>query len=237
MKKLMTVCLLALFAMMAALPASALAAETPRQHTITVTGHAETSVAPDVAVATFGVLITGTDVETAKRENDRIMHNIYEAMLVTGIDRSKVKTSMFSIQPVFRAENNATADLITGYRVQNTIAVTIEDMSNVSRVIDAAFNAGANQFQGIRFSVKKEQSLRDELLRQALLDGKAKAQLMAETLGEKLGRPVAVNESGHVSPVMLDNARFTKSMAASTPISAGLMTASADVQLVFELIN
>lgn len=234
MKKLLSLCLLTVLTVTLLIPAAAFAAGNSQTHTVTVSGHAEVSVTPDLAIATFGAQTASADVETAKRENDLIMQKIYDAMLVAGIDRSKVKTAMFSVQPVYRSENNNGNETITGYRIQNTISITIEDIKNVSRVIDAAFNAGANQFQGVQFGVKKEQTLRDELLKQALEDGRRKAELTAEALGERLGRPVSVSESGHVSPIMMDSVRF-KSMQAGTPIAAGSITASADVQMVFEL--
>lgn len=234
MKKLSMIALLVLLTIV---PLSSASAAEDSKRVITVTGHAETSVAPDLAIATFGVLTTNEDVDTAKKENDRVMQKIHEAMLITGIDRSKIKTSMFSVQPTYRQETTPGSENITGYRVQNTIAVTIEDMRNISRVIDAAFAAGANQFQGIQFGVKKEQTLRDELLKQALLDGKRKADLIANTLGETLGRPSSISESGHISPVMMDSVRFSKAMSANstTPIAAGSMAASVDVHMIFEL--
>lgn len=231
MKKLSIIALLAVFTLI--LPSAASAAEDAKR-VITVTGHAETSVVPDFAIASFGVLTTSAEVETAKQDNDRIMQKIYEAMATTGIEQAKIKTATFSVQPVYRQENTPGNETITGYRVQNTIAVTMEDLKNISRVIDAAFGAGANQFQGIRFGVKKEQTLRDELLKQALLDGKRKAELMAAALGENLGRPASVTESGSISPVMMDTLRF-KAMSAGSPIAAGSMTASADITVSFEL--
>ncbi|MCX8151508.1 MAG: SIMPL domain-containing protein [Archaeoglobaceae archaeon] len=215
---------------------AALAAEKTVQHTVTVTGHAETSVTPELAIATFGIVSVGNDVEQAKRANDQVMQKIMDGMLLMGIERSKVKTSMFSVQPIYRSESASGTETITGYRVQNNITVTIEDMRKVSRVIDAAFAGGANQFQGIRFGLKQEQSLHDDLLKQALLDGKSKASLIAETLGEKLGRPVSISESAQISPVLTDSVRFSKSMPASTtPLAAGSMTAVVDVLMVFEL--
>ena len=236
MKRSFIICLTFLLVAAAILPAAAATPDTQPQHTITVTGHAEAVVSPDIAVATFGVQTSNADIETAKTENDRIMQAIYEAMLLSGIDRSKIKTSMFSVQPIYKSETGNSAERVTGYRVQNMTTVTIEDMQNIGRVIDTAFQAGANQFQGVRFGLKKEQTFRDELMKQALLDGKRKAEMMAEALGEKLGRPVSITENAYSMPVMAEDARvFSKAYQAGTPISEGTLTANADVHLIFEL--
>ena len=217
------------------LPAAMAAEAVAASRTITVTGQAEISMTPDIAVATFGVTTAGASVEAAKRDNDRAMQNILDSLLAAGLEKSQVQTATFSVQPVYTNDRNGIeSNSIAGYRVQNTISVTMEDISKVSQVIDIAFNAGANQFQGIRFSVKKEDSLKDNLIRQALLDGKRKAAMMAETLDAKLGRPVSVQENGQFSTVMFDSVQI-KRVAASTPIAAGSLTASATVTLVFEL--
>lgn len=215
--------------------ASAAESASAASRTITVTGQAEISMTPDIAMATFGVTTAGTSVEAAKHENDRTMQNILDSLLAAGLEKSQVQTSTFSVQPVYANDKNGgESNSISSYRVQNTVTVTIEDINKVSQVIDTAFNAGANQFQGIRFSVKKEDGLKDNLLKQALLDGKRKAALMADTLDAKLGRPVSIQENGQVSTVMFDSVQF-KRVASNTPIAAGSLTASATVTLVFEL--
>ena len=236
-KFFLTGLLTAVFAAATLLPLpAAMAADTAAaSRTITVTGQAEISMTPDIAVATFGVTTAGASVEAAKHENDRTMQNILDSLLAAGLEKSQVQTATFSVQPVYANDKNGgESNSISSYRVQNTVTVTMEDISKVSQVIDTAFNAGANQFQGIRFSVKKEDGLKDNLLKQALLDGKRKAALMADTLDAKLGRPISIQENGQVSTVMFDSVQF-KRAASSTPIAAGSLTASATVTLVFEL--
>jgi uncharacterized protein YggE len=235
MKKLLGICVITMVVVSLLGPSPVGAAESGK-HVITVTGHAEMSVTPDQALATFGVITINDDVEKAKQDNDRIMQTIFDRMLITGIERSKIKTSMFSVQPLYRSDKTSGIETITGYQIQNTISVTVDDVRKVSQVIDAAFAAGANQFQGIRFGLKKEQSLQDELLKQALLDGKRKAALIAETVGGKLGRPVSITENGQISPLIMDTVRFNKAaLSSTTPVAAGSMTATADVQMIFEI--
>ncbi len=213
----------------------ALAAPAAEQGKITVTGHAETTVAPDLAFVTTGVVTTGTDVEAARGENDRTMRRIIDALVALGIDRSKIVTSQFNLQPLYRNDaRDGGPGTIVGYRLQNTVTVTVEDLGKIGPVIDAAFQAGANQFHGLRFAVKDDGRLHDELLRKAVQDGRHKAAVMTDALGVALGQPLAVAETGSFMPVQADAVRSLK-MAAATPVEAGALTVSVDVNMVFGL--
>ena len=211
----------------------ALAAPVTEQGKITVTGHAEATVAPDIAFVTTGIVTTGADVESARGENDRTMRRIIDALVAQGIDRSKIVTSQFNLQPLYKNDaRDGGLGTIAGYRLQNNVTVTVEDLGKIGAVIDAAFQAGANQFQGLRFAVKDDGRLHDELLRKAVQDGRHKAAVMADALGVALGQPLAVSEEGRFMPVQADAVRSLK-MAAGSPVEAGALTVSVDVNMVF----
>jgi uncharacterized protein YggE len=212
------------------------AAADNNQGTINVTGHAEVAVVPDVATVTTGVVTTGADVEAARSENDRTMRRIVEALISQGIDRSKIATSQFSLQPLYRSDGKeGSQGAITGYRLSNSVTVTVDDLDKVGSVIDAAFAAGANQFQGLRFGLKDDSKLRDELLNKAIQDGKRKAAVMADALGVTLGKPVNISESGRMAPIMNDSVRLMKFSAGSTPVEAGTIILGIDVNMSFAL--
>jgi uncharacterized protein YggE len=227
------VLLAAILFLMAAAPAAAAPDKAPGS--ISVTGHAEATVVPDVAVVSAGIVTVGADVESARSENDRVMRRIIEAVTAQGVARTKIVTSQFSLQPVYRPDNKDGLAAITGYRLQNNVMITVEDLAKVGPVIDAAFGAGANQFGGLRFGLKDDGKLRDELLRQAIQDGRRKAAIIAEALGTGLGQPLSVTESGRVVPMPADNFRLLKAGAGSAPIEAGSLTLGIDVNMVFSL--
>ncbi len=213
-------------------------AEQVERPSVTVTGHAEMAVVPDIAYISLGIVTTASDVAKAKAENDATMNRIYTAVELLGINKEQIQTSGFSIQPQYKQNTkNDDATVISGYRVQNTVTVKVTDFAQISQVIDASSQAGANQINGLRFAVNDESSLKDQLLAKAILDGKHKAALIAETLGGSLGQATSVNLNGYSSP-MSENVRLYKAdMASSTPISAGTLSISADVNMAFQLNN
>lgn len=214
------------------LAGTALAAPAEGARTITVTGHAEAVVAPDVAFVTAGIITAGADAESARADNDRTMRRIIDALAAQGIAKGDIATSQFSLQPIYKNDGkDGSPGAISSYRLQNSVTVKVEDLGKIGPVIDAAFAAGANQFQGLRFAVKDDGRLYDELLRKAVQDGRHKASVMADALGVALGQPLSVSEAGRYMPVQADAMRSYK--AAGTPIETGTMTVSVDVNLVF----
>ncbi len=218
----------------ACLAGPVLAAPADGARTITVTGHAEAVVAPDIAFVTAGIVTTGASAEAARADNDRTMRRIIDALDALGIDKRNIATSQFSLQPIYRNDGkDGSPGAISGYRLQNSVTVKVEDLGKIGPVIDAAFAAGANQFQGLRFAVRDDGRLYDELLRKAVLDGRHKAEVMADALGVALGQPLSVAEAGRYMPVQNDAVRSYKAVAGGSPIEAGTMTVSVDVNLVF----
>lgn len=231
-KRSVSVFLLAVFLIMAAVVPAA-AAE--NKAAITVTGHAETTVTPDVAMITTGIVTTGPDVESARNENNRVMTRIIDSLATMGIDRSKITTSQFYLQPVQRTDRDGGNVVIDGYRLQNNVTVVVEDLGKTGQVIDAAFKAGANQFHSLRFGLKDDSKLREELLKKAVQDGRRKASTIAEALGVSLGQPLSVSEAGSFAPVQADAMRVLKAGAPGTPIEAGSITLGIDVNIVFAM--
>jgi uncharacterized protein YggE len=230
-----TIVTLTVFCLLAAAVSAPALAAPAEQGKITVTGHAEATVAPDVAFVTAGIVTTGTDVEAARGDNDRIMRRIIDALAARGIAKSKIATSQFNLQPIYSNENRDGGPVaISGYRLQNSVTVTVEDLTKIGAVIDAAFQAGANQFHGLRFAVKDDGRLHDELLRKAVADGRHKAAVMAEALGVTLGQPLSVSEAGRYMPMAASDMAL-KSVAGGAPIEAGTLTVSVDVNLVFAM--
>lgn len=209
-------------------------ADTPN---VTVTGHAEMAAVPDTAFISAGIVSLAADVAAAKAENDRLMNNLLTAVTALGIAKEDVRTAGFSVQPQYKqGPKYEELSVITGYRVQNTVTVTVNDFALISPVIDACTQAGANQISGLRFAVRDEAKLKDQLLEKAVLDGKNRAARMAEALGVTLGRPLSVQFTGYTQPAYYDNVRLAKAeFSSSTPVSAGTTTLAVDVNMSFQL--
>ena len=203
--------------------------------TISVTGQAKIATTPNVASFSVGITTVGTSVDLARAENDRIMGRVVDSLIAQGIDRKQITTSQFSLQPLYDNESRVSGQQrISSYRLQNNVSVVVEELPILGTLIDSAFQAGANQFYGLRFGLKNDNNIKDELLRKAVQDGRRKAQIIADALGVTLGQPLSVTEAGNFTPMQADSNLMMKA-ATGTQIEAGTQTVSLEINLVFNI--
>ncbi len=112
---------------------------------------------------------------------------------------------------------------LTGYVANNVVHITLNDLTKVGSVIDAATDAGANEVQDVRFTLSDQQAVRAQALREAVLRAKADAGVLASALDLKVFQ--------HIVPM----ARSIAAAKAPTPIEPGTIDVTANVTLTVEV--
>jgi uncharacterized protein len=103
--------------------------------------------------------------------------------------------------------------------------------------LDKVVRVGANQVQGIAFTVEDDSALLDEARRQAMADAAAKARVYAEAGGFRLGRLLLVGEQV-VAPFAPKMAPMTRAAAAdSVPVEPGTQELTVEVQVNWEILQ
>jgi uncharacterized protein YggE len=106
-------------------------------------------------------------------------------------------------------------------------------------VIDAATRAGANRVQGIQFTLRDQDAVRAEALRQAATRARAEADVLAGALNLKVLRVLTVEEaSPQIIPVRINMPMVRAAVSAveaPTPVEAGTLEVSANVALTVEV--
>ncbi|TVR74359.1 MAG: DUF541 domain-containing protein [Sphaerobacteraceae bacterium] len=64
---------------------------------ISVEGHGQISVSPDVAQVTLGVELEGSDLDSIRAEADERMNDMIDALLDLGIDEADIRTTAYDI--------------------------------------------------------------------------------------------------------------------------------------------
>src|SRR4029077_4267515 len=97
--------------------------------------------------------------------------------------------------------------------------------------------AGANRVQGIQFTLRDQDGVRAQALREAVLRARADADVLAGALGLRVVRVLTVEEnSPHVVRIRFDGtARTMVTAAAATPVESGTLDVSAQVTLSVEV--
>ena len=221
------------------LAAAAFAQDAQRGGAPTVRAHGEATinVKPDLAQINIGVVTQGQTAESAAAQNAKQTTEVIAALKKELGTRAEIQTSGYSIHPNYRSPRDGSAPpTIAGYTATNTVQVKLSDITAVGKMIDTATRVGANNVNGVQFSVKDEQASRAEALRAAVRVARANADAMAAGLGLKTGRLVSISDGDPVQ-VMPYRAEMMMAQRAAdaTPVEPGNVQVRAVVTVTFEL--
>jgi hypothetical protein len=169
--------------------------------TISVSGTGIIETEPNQAKVYLGVETQSENVTEALEENSLKMQSVIKAIKALGIPKDSIETTYFSVYPVRDYEKSG--EEIVGYRVSNEVTVELRDLDKIGGVIEEAMNVGANKVRRIEFGLTeaKEKELKNEAIKEACGDARAKADAIASGLGLKIVRVATVRESGvYVAP-------------------------------------
>jgi hypothetical protein len=116
--------------------------------------------------------------------------------------------------------------------------VTVRDLTNLGRVLDAVANSGANNIYGINFDLQDKTPAQADARALAVDSARTQAQQLADLTGVQLGEIISITTfysypmqyygygmgGGGAAPV-----------AAEVPIAAGQMQVNSEVTFVFAI--
>ncbi len=222
--------------MLSACAAGAPAANQTQPRLMTVDGQVQVSATPDVAYISIGVHTEDPNAAAAVASNSDQAQRVMDALTAKGIDAKDLQTTNFSIYPQdeYDQEGKKTG---TRFVVDNTVYVTLRDLTKVGEVLGAAVEAGANSIYGITFDVADKTSMLAGARDQAIAEARKQAEEMAKAAGVSLGAVQSINFYNNIPVPMYDNkvVRAEGMGGGSPPISAGQLTFSVNVTLTFEI--
>ena len=217
--------------------ASAFAQPQPVE-TVTVSGTGRAVVTPDRFTFQVGVQTVAATVDDAVAENNRRVAAVIAALKKAGAQDRDIQTSQFTIYPQ-QDYKEGQLPRILGYQVSNTITVRSTKVNDAGRLLGIAVNAGVNTSSGINFEVSDPARGRDQGLKAAFDDARAKATLLAQAAGRTLGRAIEITEGqrmGEPPPRPMQYARMEAQVAnADVPVEAGTQEVVYVVTARFEL--
>jgi uncharacterized protein YggE len=208
--------------------ATANAAEGPNR-TITVVGEGTAAASPDLARVSIGVVTFAPTATEATKENNDKMTGIINTLKGLGIADKDMQTTNYSISPEFSSQKGET-NQITGYRVSDTVQVTVRNLDKIGTVLDQVTQAGANNISGISFGIENPATLRAEARAQAFADAQARAEDLAKLGGVQLGEILSISESTGGGPVPVANA-----LSSAAPIQPGQTEVHTQIQVIYAI--
>lgn len=206
------------------------------QARVIVVGEASVSASPDHAEVRGGVTTTAKTVKEATDANSMLMTAVTGALLDSGIAQNDIRTSEFSIEPVYTSKTLSDEAKLSGYRVSNQVNVTIHQLAKVGEVLDRLVTAGATDVGNVQFLVSDPSNALDQAREAAVADARHKAELYARASGLNLGRVAWITESPEFAPLATTlDGRMKSTAMATVPIQPGENTFRASVTVGFDI--
>jgi uncharacterized protein YggE len=202
---------------------------------IRVMGDATVTAKPDRALLDVGVLTQEKQSQNAAAQNAKQIDTVVVALhKLLGAD-ADIKTINYALNPDYQYRPLGGKSAVSSYTAMNVVRVTMDDLDKVGAVIDAATQAGANHVESVRYTVRDQQVLHSQAVREAALKARANADALASALNLKIVRIVSVEE-GDTSPGPdAGDLRDSAGPAAPPPVQSSSFVVTANVTLTVEV--
>jgi uncharacterized protein YggE len=201
---------------------------------INVTGTGTVEAAPDIATLSIGVTTQGDTAAAALAANTAALDAVLVRLTAAGIAPADMQTSNLSLNPNWTGYDNNNP-VISSYVASNVLTITIRKLDSLGAVLDASVADGANTLNGLIFAVADPEPLLDEARKAAVADARARAELLAEAAGVKLGKIVSITEMTTGAPPMpMYKAELS---AAPVPVVGGEVEMSASIMIFYEIVE
>lgn len=206
-----------------------------------VSGEGTSSVVPDVAKFTFGVITQGgLDLGTLQEDNAAKVNAAIAFVKEQGVAASDVATGNYYLEPRYQyypcfegASSCPPADIV-GYTVQQQVAVKVREFALLGGLLSGVVENGANSVSQLSFTVDDLTTVQDEARQKAIEKAQAKAEAIADAAGFRVGRLISIQESG--SPYLPYQYSASEGRGGAGPVAPGIEPGSQDVNVTVTLV-
>lgn len=218
-------------------PTGTAAAPAESTRSITVSGTGTAFLTPDIAHIYIGVHTENKDAAQAVSSNNTQTQKVVDAIKSFNVASKDIQTTNFSIYPQQQFDNTGKSQGTT-YVVDNTVYVTLRDLTKIGDLLNAAVSAGANSINGIEFDVTDKTAALSEARKAAMANAQAQAEELAKAANVTLGAVQEINASTSSSPIPLGlggGAKAAAPEAVSVPVSSGQLDVTVNVSVVYAI--
>ena len=215
-------------------PSSITVQPQPFQRTITVTGTGMVTLTPDIAYITIGVHSQDASASVAMTSNNTSAQAVIAAIKAAGVADKDIQTTNFSIYPQQQYDTNGK---LTGiiYMVDNSVYVTVRDLTKLGGLLDSSVTAGANTINSISFDVADKTAALSQARLAAVANAKKQADELTGATGVTLGTVQTISYYDSTPPVAVPMARLASADSGNVPVQVGSMQISTTVTIIYEI--
>lgn len=206
----------------------------PTQRTVTVTGTGMVTLTPDITYIYIGVETQNSIAAQAVAENNTEAQAVITAIKSFGVADKDIKTTNFSIYPQQQYDQSGKLTAVT-YRVDNTVYVTVRDLSKLGGLLDSVVQSGANTINSIQFDLADKTQALTQARQAAVANARQQADELTSATGVKLGEVLTISYEDSTPPVAIAVPRAAFAADNSVPISSGSMQITTTVTIVYQI--
>ncbi len=218
-----------------------------RTNTITVSGTGEIKVEPDEALLTFSVASFDRDLDTARRQHDESIRSIHALARDFGIAARDIRTDrmeMETLRELPRKDRDDPelrhANPVRGYLVSKRITLRLSELARFDDFYAQLLKTGISEISSVDFRTSRLLEHRDAARELAMKAAQRKAIALSGALGQQIGRAIDIDEgnrmsAGFVGGYVAQNSLSSVQSGGESGFSAGQISVSASVTVVFEL--
>lgn len=225
-------------------------------NTISMSGHGEVSAVPDIANVYFTIRKEAKTVKEAQDNVAQVEKKVLDFLKANNIADADRKAENIAFNPkydyqysmggkMFPCTLSSTypcpgQNVIVGYEAYESITVKVRNVDDVGKIVAGLGTLGATDMNGPNFAIDNEDALKAKAQKLAIDDARAKAEVLAENLGVRLGKITSFSDNGNNYPVpMYEKAMTTGVAPNSAPLVAqvptGENTITSDVTITYEI--
>lgn len=168
--------------------------------TLTVTGQAKLSVAPDTIELTMSLQSKHEAYEKAMSLSAEATETLRKAFDRAGFDGKELKTADFNISPEYESyqdkKTGTYRSRFVGYCVCHRVKIAFPAKNDLlGKALAAAAESKTNPEVSIDYTVRDTEGVKNELIKKAVEDSRAKAELLTAAAGVRLGLIASINYS------------------------------------------
>ncbi|MCJ7584917.1 MAG: SIMPL domain-containing protein [Anaerolineales bacterium] len=210
-------------------------ATTPPNHNISVTGNGIVYLTPDIAYIYVGVHTEDPDIAQAVERNNTQAQAVVDALKNMGVAAVDIQTSSFSVYSSQQYDPMTNQPSGYSYMVDNTVYITVRDLTTLGRLLNTVVSAGANNINSIQFDVADKTAAQAEARQKAMDAAASLAQELAGIAGVQLAEVQNISYSDY-SPSYyygVGGGGGGKAPNATVPIQPGQIQISVSVSVTY----
>lgn len=168
------------------------------ERTIKVTGSGRVSVKPDMIRLRLELAETYKEYETTLKESSEGTEEIRKILEKLGFERQSLKTIAFNINTEYENVNkgNSWKRVFNGYRYIHKMKFEFENNNKIlGKLLYGLAHCSKTPKISVEYFVSDVESAKNELLKNAINDSAAKAEVLAKAAGVALGEIVSIDYS------------------------------------------